>query len=180
MSRIGKLPVQIPSGVEVKFDNNVITVKGPKGELSQEVNPLIKVEISESEITFTPLEETKEARSFHGLYRSLTDNMIVGVTKGFKKRLEIHGVGYRAQVQGSTVKLNLGFSHPIDHKLPEGVKAEIDKDKNNIIELSGIDKQLVGQVAAEIRSYRKPEPYKGKGVRYEGEYIRRKAGKTAA
>lgn len=180
MSRIGKLPVQIPSGVEVKFDNNVITVKGPKGELSQEVNPLIKVEISEAEITFTPLDETKEARSFHGLYRSLTDNMIVGVTKGFKKRLEIQGVGYRAQVQGNTVKLNLGFSHPIDHKLPEGVKAEIDKDKNNIIEISGIDKQLVGQVAAEIRSYRKPEPYKGKGVRYEGEYIRRKAGKTAA
>lgn len=180
MSRIGKLPIDIPSGVEVTFSNGTVTVKGPKGELKQDVNPLIKIDIADNQITVVPLDETKEARSYHGLYRSLIANMTEGVTNGYQKRLEIQGVGYRAQVQGSKITLNLGFSHPVEYQVPQGITAEIDKDKNNIIIISGIDKQQVGQVAAEIREYRKPEPYKGKGVRYEGEYVRRKAGKTAS
>lgn len=180
MSRIGKLPIDIPSGVEVTFSNGTVTVKGPKGELKQDVNPLIKIDIADNQTTVVPLDETKEARSYHGLYRSLIANMIEGVTNGYQKRLEIQGVGYRAQVQGSKITLNLGFSHPIEYQVPQGITAEIDKDKNNIIIISGIDKQQVGQVSAEIREYRKPEPYKGKGVRYEGEHVRRKAGKTAS
>lgn len=180
MSRIGKLPIDIPSGVEVTFSNGTVTVKGPKGELKQDVNPLIKIDIADNQITVVPLDETKEARSYHGLYRSLIANMTEGVTNGYQKRLEIQGVGYRAQVQGSKITLNLGFSHPVEYQVPQGITAEIDKDKNNIIIITGIDKQQVGQVAAEIREYRKPEPYKGKGVRYEGEYVRRKAGKTAS
>lgn len=180
MSRIGKLPIDIPSGVEVTFSNGTVTVKGPKGELKQDVNPLIKIDIADNQITVVPLDETKEARSYHGLYRSLIANMTEGVTNGYQKRLEIQGVGYRAQIQGSKITLNLGFSHPVEYQVPQGITAEIDKDKNNIIIISGIDKQQVGQVAAEIREYRKPEPYKGKGVRYEGEYVRRKAGKTAS
>lgn len=180
MSRIGKLPIEIPSGVEVKFANGILTVKGPKGELTQTIDPLVKLEIADNQITVVPQAETKEARSFHGLYRSLTANMVEGVTKGYQKRLEINGVGYRAQVQGKKIVLNLGFSHPIEYQVPEGITAEIDKEKNNVIIISGIDKQQVGQTAAEIRAFRKPEPYKGKGVKYEDEYIRRKAGKAAA
>ena len=180
MSRIGKLPIDIPSGVEVKFSNGTLTVKGPKGELTQAIDPLVKIEITDNQITVVPLAETKQARSFHGLYRSLASNMVEGVTKGFSKRLEINGVGYRAQIQGKKIVLNLGHSHPIEYQIPEGITAEMDKDKNNILQISGIDKQQVGQVAAEIREFRKPEPYKGKGVKYEDEYIRRKAGKAAA
>ncbi len=180
MSRIGKLPIEIPSGVEVKFANGVLTVKGPKGELTQDINPLVKLEIADNQITVVPLEETKEARSFHGLFRSLASNMVEGVTKGFQKRLEINGVGYRAQVQGKKIVLNLGFSHPIEYQIPEGITAEMDKEKPNVIVISGINKQKVGQTAAEIRDFRKPEPYKGKGVKYEDEYIKRKAGKAAS
>lgn len=180
MSRIGKLPVEIPSGVEVKFADGVLTVKGPKGELTQAIDPLVKLEIADNQITVVPQNETKEARSFHGLFRSLTANMVEGVTKGFQKRLEINGVGYRAQIQGKKIVLSLGYSHPIEYHVPEGITAEIDKDKNNVIIVSGINKQQVGQTAAEIRAFRKPEPYKGKGVKYEGEYIRRKAGKAAS
>ena len=180
MSRIGKLPIDIPAGVEVTFSNQILTVKGPKGELTQDVNPLIRIDIADNQITVVPLSEIKEARSYHGLYRSLTANMVEGVTKGFQKKLEIQGVGYKAQIQGSKIVLSLGFSHPVEYHIPKGITAEIDKEKNNIIIVSGVNKQQVGQVAAEIREYRKPEPYKGKGVRYEGEHIRRKAGKTAS
>lgn len=180
MSRIGKLPIEIPSGVEVKFADGVLTVKGPKGELTQTIDPLVKLEIADNQITVVPQAETKEARSFHGLFRSLTANMVEGVTKGYQKRLEINGVGYRAQIQGKKIVLSLGYSHPIEYQVPEGVTAEIDKDKNNVIIISGINKQKVGQTAAEIRDFRKPEPYKGKGVKYEDEHIRRKAGKAAS
>ena len=180
MSRIGKLPIEIPSGVEVKFSDGVLTVKGPKGELKQDIQPLVKLEIADNKITVVPQAETKEARSFHGLYRSLTANMVEGVTKGYQKRLEINGVGYRAQIQGQKITLSLGYSRPIEYQVPEGVTAVIDKDKNNVIVVSGISKQKVGQTAAEIRDFRKPEPYKGKGVKYEDEHIRRKAGKAAS
>lgn len=180
MSRIGKLPIEIPSGVEVKFADGVLTVKGPKGELKQDIQPLVKLEIADNQITVVPQSETKEARSFHGLYRSLTANMVEGVTKGYQKRLEINGVGYRAQIQGQKITLSLGYSHPIEYQVQEGVTAVIDKEKNNVIVVSGISKQKVGQTAAEIRDFRKPEPYKGKGVKYEDEHIRRKAGKAAS
>jgi large subunit ribosomal protein L6 len=180
MSRIGKLPIEIPSGVEVNFSNGTLTIKGPKGELKQDVKPLVKIEVADNQIVVVPQAETKEARSFHGLYRSLASNMVEGVTKGFQKRLEINGVGYRAQIQGKKIVLNLGHSHPIEYQVPESINAEIDKEKNNVIVISGINKQEVGQVAAEIRAFRKPEPYKGKGVKYEDEYIRRKAGKAAS
>jgi len=180
MSRIGKLPIEIPSGVEVKFADGVLTVKGPKGELKQDIQPLVKLEIADNQIVVVPQAETKEARSFHGLYRSLTANMVEGVTKGYQKRLEINGVGYRAQIQGQKITLSLGYSHPIEYQVPEGVTAVIDKEKNNVIVVSGISKQKVGQTAAEIRDFRKPEPYKGKGVKYEDEHIRRKAGKAAS
>ena len=182
MSRIGKQPVTIPTGVTVtRQDDGTILVKGPKGELSYKLpNELVKIEISESDIKVTREGEEREKRAMHGLVRTLLQNMVTGVTDGYSKRLEINGVGYRAQVQGNKLVLNLGYSHPIDYMIPEGIQVAMDADKKNVIIVSGIDKQLVGQTAAEIRSFRKPEPYKGKGVKYEDEYIRRKAGKTAA
>jgi len=181
MSRVGKVPVTILEGVEVSLKDNLMVVKGPKGELQQEYRTdLLDIQVEGTEVTFTRKVETKEARSVHGLYRSLLHNMIQGVSEGFTKSLEIRGVGYRGSVKGDKIILNLGYSHPIEYQLPEGVTAEFDKDKNNIIHVSGIDKAKVGQVAANIREFRKPEPYKGKGVRYVDEYVQMKAGKSAA
>ena len=182
MSRIGKSPVTIPSGVEVKFDNNVVTVKGSKGELMQEIDSCVSMSIEDNAITFTRESDSPDHRAKHGLYRALVLNMIVGVSEGFKKELEVVGVGYRANANGQTLELSLGFSHPFVFEIPKEIKvsAVSAKGKAPVITLESHDKQLVGQVAAKIRSLRKPEPYKGKGVRFLGEEIRRKAGKTAA
>ena len=179
MSRIGKLPVKIPSGVEVTISGNNITVKGKKGELSLSFHDAVDVTQKDGEIIVTRKDDTKESRSLHGLTRSLIQNMVTGVSEGFEKRLEIIGVGYRAQASGSKVDLSLGFSHPVVMNAPEGVMVELDKETKHLV-VSGIDKQKVGQFAAEIRALRKPEPYKGKGIRYVGEYVIRKAGKSAA
>lgn len=181
MSRIGKQPIVVPSGVTVTIDeNNKVTVKGPKGELVQTMHPNMKISQSEGELTVTRPNDQKENRALHGLVRSLLANMVTGVTNGYEKQLEILGVGYRANVNGSKLNLSLGFSHPIEYNIPEGITVEIDKEKKNILVIKGIDKQLLGEVAANIRSYRKPEPYKGKGIRYVGEYVQQKAGKAAA
>lgn len=181
MSRIGKNPVVIPQGVTVtRNEEGMITVKGPKGELSFTPSSIVKVEITESEIIVTRDGEHREKRAMHGLTRSLLQNMVDGVTKGFSKTLEVNGVGYRFQIQGNKLVLSLGFSHPVEYTAPDGIEFKADEEKKNRLIISGIDKQKVGQVAAEIRSYRPPEPYKGKGVKYLEEHIRRKAGKTAA
>lgn len=180
MSRIGKQPIIIPNGITVeKRDGNFIFVKGPKGELNFRIHKDITVEIKDDQIICTRKSDEKEHRSLHGLTRSIISNMVEGVEKEFEKRLEIQGVGYRANIQGNKIVLTLGFSHPIEYTPPEGVNLAIDAEKKNIIIVSGADKQLVGEAAAEIRSYRKPEPYKGKGIRYENEYVARKAGKAA-
>ena len=182
MSRIGKLPISIPAGVTVSVnDDNVVSVKGPKGEMSQAVHPSIKVEIVDSEIVFTIDEqndsvEMKQKQAFHGLYRSLVHNMVVGVTEGFKKNLEVNGVGYRVQMQGNKLVMNLGFSHQVTMEAPEGIKVEC--PSANAIVISGADKQMVGQFAAQVREKRPPEPYKGKGIKYAEEHIRRKEGKA--
>ena len=177
MSRIGKQPIQIPDGVEVKINNNLIFVKGPKGELSQELHPEIKAEIKDKEILIT----LKHNKSFNfaiwGTFRALIANMIIGVSKGFEKRLVFEGVGFRALVSGNKLVLNLGFSHPVEIEASKGIGFKVEK---NTITVSGPDKNLVGQIAANIRASKKPEPYKGKGIRYEDEVIRRKAGKKAA
>ncbi len=181
MSRIGKLPITIPAGITVeKRTGNVIFVKGPKGELIFPVRENINVEIANGTITCTRKSESKTDKSLHGLTRTLIQNMIEGVNKGFEKRLEIQGVGYRVALQGGKVVLSLGYSHPIEYVPPKGIQVTIDQEKKNIIIVAGADKQLIGEVAAKIRSYRKPEPYKGKGIRYLGEHIVRKAGKAAA
>jgi large subunit ribosomal protein L6 len=181
MSRIGKNPIAIPSGVTVdKRDHNAVHVKGPKGELNLAVNDRINVEIANGTVTCSRKSDGKIDRSLHGLSRTLIANMIEGVTKGFEKRLEIQGVGYRVAIQGSKVVLNLGHSHPIEYQVPKGITMAVDQEKKNIIIITGSDKQLIGEVAAKIRSFRKPEPYKGKGIRYLGEHIVRKAGKAAA
>ncbi|MTI32917.1 50S ribosomal protein L6 [Xanthovirga aplysinae] len=183
MSRIGKKPIIIPSGVSIDVSaNNKVTVKGPKGELSQEVDPDIKMEVTEGEVVFQRPTEQKRHKALHGLSRALVNNMVVGVTEGYKKELELVGVGYRATAQGNVLELNLGYSHNIFVAIPAevSVKAESAKGKNPIVILEGVDKQLIGQVAAKIKSLRKVEPYKGKGIRFVGEQIRRKAGKTAA
>lgn len=181
MSRIGKSPITIPSGVEVKIDGNVIHVKGPKGELTQELDSCITVSKDENTLTFVRATEAPDHRAKHGLYRAIVFNMIEGVSEGYKKVLEVIGVGYRADVQGQILNLSLGYSHPIMIELPKEIKvsAETAKGKAPIVTLESHDKQLIGQVAAKIRSLRKPEPYKGKGVRYLGEQVRRKAGKAA-
>lgn len=180
MSRIGNSPINIPAGVSVTFENGVITVKGKLGELKQEINA-IDVKIEDGIITVERASEDKDVKSKHGLYRALIFNMIEGVSKGWKKELELVGVGYRASNQNQRLELALGYSHNIVIQVADEVKVETisDKGKNPIIKLSSNDKQLVGQVAAKIRSYRKPEPYKGKGVKYVGEQLRKKAGKTA-
>jgi large subunit ribosomal protein L6 len=181
MSRIGKSPITIPSGVEVKVDGNVVTVKGSKGELTQELDSCVTMSVEENVITFTRESDAPAHRSKPGLYRALIFNMIVGVSEGFKKQLEVVGVGYRASASGQRLDLSLGYSHPFSIELPNEIKvsAETTKGKAPIVTLESHDKQLVGQVAAKIRSLRKPEPYKGKGVRFLGEEIRRKAGKAA-
>ena len=177
MSRIGKKPVEIPKGVTINLDGQVIKVKGPKGELHRTIHPLIKAEIVESEIKFSRPDDLKESRSLHGLTRALVQNMIIGVTDSYKKSLEIVGVGYKAELKGKNLLLNIGYSHPIYFVPPDEVKLEVPAPTQ--IHISGNDKELVGLVAAKIRSFRKPEPYKGKGIKYSDERIIRKAGKTA-
>jgi len=181
MSRIGKAPISIPSGVNVTVKDNTVTVKGPKGELSEKIHPEMEVKVEDGTLTVIRPNEEKETRAQHGLYRSLINNMVVGVSEGYKKELELVGVGYRATNQGQLLDLSLGFSHPIQLLLPSEIKvnAVTDRKSNPIITLESADKQLLGQVCAKIRSLRKPEPYKGKGVRFKGEEIRRKAGKSA-
>ena len=176
MSRIGRKPIAIPAGVEVKNDNGLITVKGPKGTLSQQISPIISVEINGNEINVTRPNDEKEARSLHGLSRTLINNMVIGVTEGYKKTLEVNGVGYRVQKQGDTLVMNLGYSHQVFVKEIPGITIEA-PGPNQII-ISGADKQLVGQFAAEVREKRPPEPYKGKGIKYTTEHIRRKEGKA--
>ena len=181
MSRIGKSPVSIPSGVEVKVDGNVVTVKGPKGELTQVLDSAISLSIEDGTITLSRETDTPDHRSKHGLYRALLNNMMTGVAQGFKKELEVVGVGFRATATGQTLELALGFSHAIIFEIPKEVKvsAETLKGKAPVVTLESHDNQLLGQVAAKIRSMRKPEPYKGKGIKFVGEEIRRKAGKSA-
>ena len=175
MSRIAKSPVIVPAGVEIKIDGQSVNVKGKNGQLSLEVHPSVEVSQEEGSVKFAAREESKLSRSLSGTTRSLVNNMVVGVSEGFKKTLELQGVGYRAAAKGNTLNLNLGFSHPIDYELPEGIKAET--PNVTTIVLSGADKQVLGQAAAEIRAFRPPEPYKGKGVRYADEYVRRKEAK---
>ena len=183
MSRIGNAPITIPEGVEINVTNeNVVNVKGKLGELSESVNSSIKVSIENGEVSLSRSNDEKEIRSMHGLYRALINNMVIGVSNGYVIEQELVGVGYRAKSQGQKLELSLGFSHPIIFQLPDQVKvtAVTEKGKNPTIKLESFDKQLIGQVAAKIRSFRKPEPYKGKGILFKGEVIRRKAGKTAA
>jgi large subunit ribosomal protein L6 len=181
MSRIGKAPVKVPSGVEITIKDGLITVKGKLGTLTQDYDPSFDISIADGILEVKRPSDSKPHRSMHGLYRSLINNMVIGVSEGFKRSLELVGVGYRAASQGQVLDLSLGYSHNIMVALPEEVKveAEMAKGKNPVIHLSSHDKQLLGMAAAKIRSLRKPEPYKGKGVRYVGEQIRRKAGKTA-
>ncbi|NND71324.1 MAG: 50S ribosomal protein L6 [Rhodothermales bacterium] len=182
MSRIGFAPISVAENVTVDIgSNNFVTVKGPKGELTLQVNPDIVLSLEDSEVVVKRPTEQKRHKSMHGLYRSLIDNMVKGVSEGYKRELEIIGVGFRASVANDVLELALGFSHPIFFVPPEGIHLSVDtkRSKNTIVIIEGIDKQLVGQVAAKIRALRPPEPYKGKGVRYVGEYVRRKAGKTA-
>lgn len=175
MSRIGKQPIAIPAGVIITVDEQAIMVKGPKGELSQFTMPGIDVKVDGDTLSVTRINDEKENRSKHGLMRSLINNMVVGVTQGFEKKLEINGVGYRVALAGTALKMNLGFSHEVVYELPQGIQAKVEQ---NTITISGISKQMVGQVAAEIRSLKKPEPYKGKGIQYVGERILRKSGKS--
>ncbi|HQV04951.1 MULTISPECIES: 50S ribosomal protein L6 [unclassified Novosphingobium] len=175
MSRIGKRPVSIPSGVSAEIANGTLTVKGPKGTLTLSLRDEISYTVDGDVIVVKPGNESKQARAFWGMQRTLVDNLVTGVTEGYTKVLEITGVGYRANAQGKNLKLQLGYSHDVDFAVPEGI--EIKTPDNTTIEISGIDKQKVGQVAAEIRRWRKPEPYKGKGIKYRGEYIFRKEGK---
>jgi large subunit ribosomal protein L6 len=183
MSRIGRMPIE--SGDKVTVDvsrGNLVTVKGPKGELSLQVDPDIRVKVEDGTVSVERPTDQKRHRSMHGLYRALIDNMVTGVTKGFRRELEVIGVGYRAAVNDGILELALGYSHPIYFLAPEGitVTVEVQRGKNPTIAIEGTDKQMVGQVAAKIRALRPPEPYKGKGIRYSDEYVRRKAGKTAA
>ena len=177
MSRIGKKPIPIPKDVKIKQDGDLLTVIGPKGELKRKVHPMVNINISNDQVIVLVDENDKRSKSFHGLFRVLLANMVLGVTQGFEKNLEIVGVGYRAELSGRTAIFHLGYSQPINFDLPEGINGKIEKTK---IALSGIDKELLGRTAAKIRNLRKPEPYKGKGIRYAGEIIRRKAGKTGA
>jgi large subunit ribosomal protein L6 len=182
MSRIGKLPVNLPSGVTIDVsDDNVVSVKGPLGTLSQKIDSDIRVEVENNEIILSRPNDEKRLKSLHGLYRALIANMVVGVSTGYRKELELVGVGYRAEANGQRLEMSLGFSHDIVMELPQEIKVETKTEKrsNPIITLSSIDKQLIGHVAAKIRSLRPPEPYKGKGIKFVGEQLRRKAGKSA-
>ena len=176
MSRLGKQPVTIPSGVEATFADGVLTVKGPKGTLTQEMRDDVTVEIADGSITLAPANDSKEAQALWGTYAALARNLVTGVTEGFSKILEIEGVGYRMEVQGQKLTLSVGFSHPVILDIPEGMAVEIEK---NVATVTGIDKHAVGQFAANIRKVKPPEPYKGKGIRYQGEYVIRKQGKKA-
>ncbi len=176
MSRLGKQPIELPSGVEMNLADGVVTVKGSKGTLSLAVKDDVNITIDGSSVTLEPANETKEARALWGTYASILRNLVTGVTEGFEKKLEIEGVGYRAEAQGQKLVINVGFSHPVEMEVPEGITATVEK---NVITIAGIDKHQVGQFAANVRKVKKPEPYKGKGIRYQGEYIIRKQGKKA-
>ena len=183
MSRIGKLPVNLPKGVTISIsDTNVVSVKGPLGQLTQAVNPDLKVEVVENEVVLSRPSESKSHKSLHGLYRALIHNMVVGVSEGYKVEMELVGVGYRAEAKGQNLEMSLGFSHEVNILLPDEIKVETKTERraNPIITLKSIDKQLIGHVAAKIRSLRPPEPYKGKGIKFVGEQLRRKAGKSAS
>lgn len=186
MSRIGKLPIVIPSGVTVNYADGIVSVKGPKGELSQKVDSSIIVKIADGHIVFEIDENSpvnyKQKQAFHGLYRSLVNNMVIGVSEGYRKVLELVGVGYRVSNQGNIIEFSLGYTHPIFIQLPQEIKVETksERNQNPIVILESCDKQLIGLVCAKIRSFRKPEPYKGKGVLFQGEVIRRKSGKSAS
>lgn len=177
MSRIGKQPVTIPAGVEVKIDGHKVTVKGPKGELVREFNPLMTIKQEGDEVLVTRPDDTREARSLHGLTRTLIHNMVVGVSEGYSKKLELVGVGYRAALKGKNLEMQLGFSHPVVVEPPVNIEFEVPSQTEIIVK--GISKEQVGQVAADVRKWRPPEPYKGKGIRYSGEHVRRKLGKAA-
>ena len=176
MSRVGKKPIEIPSNVKVNLDGKTVKIEGPKGKLEERMHQRMSAEVNENQLIVSRPSDNKLDKSLHGLTRSLIQNMVIGVTEGYKKELEIHGVGMRAQLQGKKIVLQLGFSHPVNYDIPEGISVVVPKPTQ--IEIAGIDKQLVGEVAAEIRHFYKPEPYKGKGIRYKGEHVRRKAGKT--
>ncbi|OIO51920.1 50S ribosomal protein L6 [Candidatus Peregrinibacteria bacterium CG08_land_8_20_14_0_20_41_10] len=184
MSHIGKMPIEIPEGVEVKLENGVAWIKGPKGELSLTVHPQISVvrdgQQLKISLAVSDPEGVKQLSKFHGLTRTLLNNMVIGVKEGHEKKIEIIGVGYKAQLQGNTLVMNLGYSHPINYAIPVGISIVQDKENKNLLSINGVDKQLVGEVAAQIRRQRPPEPYKGKGIRYVGEKVRRKAGKSAS
>jgi large subunit ribosomal protein L6 len=177
VSRIGKLPVEIPANTNVSLTDNLLTVKGPKGELKRVLHSKVNVQHKDNQITVTRNDDNKESRSLHGLTRALINNMVEGVTNGFSKKLEIVGVGYKAEMKGKNLLLTIGYSHPIFVAVPDTI--QIKTPSPTEIEISGVDKEMVGKIAAKIRSFRKPEPYKGKGIKYSDEYIRRKAGKTA-
>ncbi|KAA3646989.1 MAG: 50S ribosomal protein L6 [Chloroflexi bacterium] len=177
MSRVGKMPVEIPSGVEVKVNGTQVSVKGPKGQLEHTFPEVVGIAIEDGSVNVTRESDDKFVRSMHGTARAVISNMVVGVSEGFFKELEIQGVGYRAELQGKNLILNVGFSHPVEFVPPEGISFEVE-GRNDQIKVLGYDKQAVGQLAAEIRNTRPPEPYKGKGIRYKGEYVRRKAGKA--
>ncbi len=178
MSRLGKLPIKLPDGVEAKIEDNVLIVKSAKGELKQDFKNLVSVKIENQEIIVdVENKNSKKQKAYWGLYRSLFNNMVIGLSEGFEKKLEINGVGYRVALSGKKLTLNVGYSHPVDFELPEGIEGQVE---GNIITIKGFDKQLVGEVAAQIRKIRKPEPYKGKGIKYVDEVIIRKEGKTAA
>jgi large subunit ribosomal protein L6 len=177
MSRIGKRPILIPENVEIKLEGNLLRVKGPKGELERLIDPKVQVNIDGDRIFVLAADESRQSRSLHGLFTVLIGNMVTGVSNGFVKVLEIAGVGYRAELKGRTAVFSLGYSHPIDFELPEGIEADVERTK---VVLKGIDKELLGMTAAKIRSFRPPEPYKGKGIKYADEIIRRKAGKAGA
>lgn len=182
MSRIGKLPISIPAGVTITMNDNIVTVKGPKGELTQKIDPIISLKVENGMCVLTRPNDEKQTRSLHGLYRALVHNMVVGVSEGYKKTLELVGVGYRVSNNGQVIEFALGYTHNIFLQLPKEVKVETksERNQNPLVILESYDKQLLGQVCTKIRSFRKPEPYKGKGVKFEGEIIRRKAGKSAS
>ena len=177
MSRIGKQPVTVPAGVDVKIDGHVVTVKGAKGELTREFNPMMTIKQEGNEIIVTRPDDSREARSLHGLTRTLIHNMVVGVSEGYSKKLVLVGVGYRAALKGKNLEMQLGFSHPVVVEPPEGIEFEVPSQTEIIVK--GVSKEKVGQVAADVRKWRAPEPYKGKGIRYDGEHVRRKLGKAA-
>jgi large subunit ribosomal protein L6 len=180
MSRVGNLPISVPSGITVAQNGQEVTVKGPKGELVVVLHPNISMTIAGAELFFSRPNDEKQNKALHGLSRSLVNNMVIGVSEGYMKRLEVKGVGYRFSVSGNKLTLHLGYSHSIDYIVPDGIEVKADEESKNVMIISGIDKQLVGEVSAQIRSYRKPEPYKGKGIRYEDERVVIKQGKAAA